>query len=608
MRVRPATIVASALALPILSALTVSFVSAQAAARDGNQFWECTGPQCPTRDNSVSTFVGGNFTATKGAAEASGSLVVRGNLYQDLDYASTYTVGLVVGGSSYPTDGSTALQVGGNITIANAGRLVVNPSTLKALHSGSIGGAVEPPGAFAVTPDLAAANSADRDRLVSTSACVAQIPSTGTTRLLQYPDRVQFVGTGSAVEVFTLSADIGTNENNLAGIEFTNIAPGATVIVNASATQPAIFTNGVSGVDRERLLWNFPTAQNATVVASAQFPGSILTGLPAGTLELDASGLDGRVYAVGDLVHGRSGGPSGNEIHGYPFTGNLACWGTPNPGTSSSAPSTPTASTAATPSATTSSSITPSPTIPTSTTPATTTPSVPTEPEPTVNPTVAPGRRASILALLKHPQGPDGARGRTVVIEVNCTDGQSRTLVVTPARSGKVALRRPIVFTKFPKPRLSCTVRELSDGAAPNAKAKATIRATVYSYRGNLLRKVTLPSSDSGTLTLRILPGRAYSVSVDNYYRFVTPTVTTPSSSAIPTSTPEPATTLTPGTQPILTPGTEPTLTPSTQPTPTPGTQQPAPATSPTRVVEPSPSATPKQSSTSPMPCLGSDC
>lgn len=570
MRVRRSTLIASTLALPALAVVT-GFLGAAQAAIDSNQFWGCTGPNCPLQDNSVSTFVGGNLTLAKGAAEASGSLVVRGNLFQDLDYGSTYTIGSVVGGASSPTDGSTALQVGGNITVANAGRLVINPPTLKAIHSGGISGAVEPLASFVVMPDVAAANSESRDRLVTTSACVAQIPSTGTTRLLQYPDRVQFIGTGAATEIFTLSADVGTDANNLAGIEFTNIAPGATVIVNSDLIQPAIFTNGVTGVDRERLLWNFPTAQNATVVAAAQFPGSILTGLPAGTLELDASGLDGRVYAVGDLVHGRSGGPSGNEIHGYPFTGNLPCWSEPTPVPSGSpSASNPTASTQATPSATTTVSITPT-TIPTQTTPATTTPSVPTDPEPTVNPTVAPGRQASILSLLKHPQGPNGSRGRAVVIEVNCTDGQSRTLVVAPTQSGKVSMKRPIIFTKFPRPRLSCTIRELADGAAANAKAKATIRVTVYSSRGNLLRKVTLPSSDSGTLTLRVLPGRAYAVSVDNYYKFVTPTVvTTPGTSTPPSSSPAPAT------------------------TPTPSPQQPTPATS-----------TPRTEVT---PCLGSDC
>ncbi|WP_434590057.1 choice-of-anchor A family protein [Streptomyces sp. A5-4] len=119
---------------------------------------------------------------------------------------------------------------------------------------------------------------------------------------------------------------------------------------------------------RERLLWNFPDAGTVRLVGSGQFQGSVLVGEPGSMTTVTLPGVNGRLFTVGSLTHSSAGG-GGQEIHAYPFNGDL-------PGCDDATP-TPTEPTPTEPTLTE-----PTPTEPTPTGPTPTEPT-PTEPTPT---------------------------------------------------------------------------------------------------------------------------------------------------------------------------------------------------------------------------------
>lgn len=65
------------------------------------------------------------------------------------------------------------------------------------------------------------------------------------------------------------------------------------------------------------LLWNFPNATNIHIKGTSQFDGMVLA--PKANVTVNASGMNGRFVAGGDVHHAASGG----EFHNYEFAGAI---------------------------------------------------------------------------------------------------------------------------------------------------------------------------------------------------------------------------------------------------------------------------------------------
>ncbi|WP_265693950.1 choice-of-anchor A family protein, partial [Streptomyces griseolus] len=74
---------------------------------------------------------------------------------------------------------------------------------------------------------------------------------------------------------------------------------------------------------RERLMWNFPDATEIRLRGAAQFQGSVLVGDPSSMTTLSMSGTNGRFYTAGSLTHTSEAQSGGQELHAYPFEGDL---------------------------------------------------------------------------------------------------------------------------------------------------------------------------------------------------------------------------------------------------------------------------------------------
>jgi choice-of-anchor A domain-containing protein len=306
----------------------------------------CSGSQCPAtwppvnngdfvgRDASINVFAGGDMRVVGRAAESEGKVVVLGSLDVAKDGGGVYNMGVAGVGSRVPPPNDTDfVSVGGTTTVREGDRILVGGSDSKSVatgdfrHAGRLTGIVEVvrPGMVVQDPAAVTPYLGLRTEIENFSTCIAEQAATGTVK--EEFGTVRFTGDGkSAVQVFNVTRSIG-EPGRMAGIEFTGIPDGATVLVNMLGDAPLINTYTGSGLPgdqltglRPTLLWNFPTATSATIAGSAQFQGSVLAGNPSGTTTISQPGVDGRVYLAGNLVHT---GTAGTEIHSYPFTGTL---------------------------------------------------------------------------------------------------------------------------------------------------------------------------------------------------------------------------------------------------------------------------------------------
>ncbi|QIK83460.1 choice-of-anchor A family protein [Sanguibacter sp. HDW7] len=343
-------------------------------------------------DNAINTFVGGDFTATAGATEAEGRMIVRGNatFAQNPDY---YFGIAGVGSRIVAPPGTEVLQVGGNLTvttkltvvsfagstnypywIAHSGTLTGTPS-FQSLPGQPAGGVVKRAGIGALY-DNAVTN------LTARSASLKALPTTGTIA----PDGPYLKATGdgtSMLQVFTYPVHTGTGAAPAQDLTFGGIPAGATVIINVPGTGTVdVKLNGVDSATTatarvsRNILWNVPDATTVAFSGSAQTTGSIMVGNPASTTTITIPGANGRIFVAGNLVHAGSGG---NELHAYPFTGTL-------PGSSPTPTVTPTGTSTPTPTATSTGTPTPTPTA-TSTGTPTPTPTATSTGTPTPTPT-----------------------------------------------------------------------------------------------------------------------------------------------------------------------------------------------------------------------------
>ncbi|MEV6202022.1 choice-of-anchor A family protein [Streptomyces sp. NPDC051771] len=346
------------------------------------------------RDNAINVYVGGDFLVREAAAEAEGKVVVLGNVDQSkrADVSQVYNVGIAgVGSRVVPDDDEPFLNVGGNITVATGQRLLTEEGAIsgETLYAGTVTGTVVPTpvkSASAVTPYLAL-----RDQLTDASQCYAYVDGasrTATGTAVNNGSETVFTGDGtSALQVFTVDFDLETAGGGQQGIVFANIPANATVLVNVLGDDRTIDTyiNGLPGL-RDRLLWNFPDATRVKFEGTAQFAGSVLVGNQASTATITMPGMNGRFFTTGNLTHASEpGGGGGQEIHNYPFDGDLpSCDEDPTPTepTPTETTPTPTEPTPTEPTPTEPTPTEPTPTEPTPTEPTPTEPT-PTEPTPT---------------------------------------------------------------------------------------------------------------------------------------------------------------------------------------------------------------------------------
>ncbi|MDV9188404.1 choice-of-anchor A family protein [Streptomyces sp. SR27] len=339
------------------------------------------------RDNNINIFVGGDFLVREAAAEAEGKVVVLGAFDQNkkAGVSAVYNVGVAGVGSRVPPDnGTDFLTVGKDLTVASGQRLLAEEGSVSGVvrYGGTLSGTVAP------TPvhdaDAAAPYTALRDQLTDASQCYAYVNGasrTPTGTAVNNGSETLFTGDGtSSLQVFNIDFDLESASGGQQGIAFAGIPADATVLVNVLGGERVVdsYIAGLPDGLRDRVLWNFPDASRVKFEGTAQFAGGVLIGNQASTTTITMPGMNGRFFTTGNLTHSsETTGGGGQEIHAYPFNGDLPDCTDPTP------TPTPTEPTPTEP--------TPTPTEPTPTpTPTEPTPT-PTEPTPTpTEPTPAP--------------------------------------------------------------------------------------------------------------------------------------------------------------------------------------------------------------------------
>lgn len=392
---RFASISAGAAAAVCVAALVVTDGAVAAPLPGG--LGPCVGSACPGkyppvnngdyagRDNGINVYVGGEFQVREAAAEAEGRVVVLGNfdMAKRAGASAIYNVGIAgVGSRVPPPDGGDFLTTGGNVSVAADQRLLADGGVVR--HAGTVTGTVT--GTLEKDPDAAKPYLGLREDLQVASKCYAREgttprPATGTARNEGY--RTLFTGDGkSALQVFNVDFDLTGATGGMQGIEFEGIPAGATILVNMVGAARTIntYTGDLNDQDplnklRDRLLWNFPDATKVKIAGGAQFQGSVLIGEPGSTATVTASGMNGRFFTTGSLVHSSEAtGGGGQEFHAYPFNGDLPeCGTSPSATPSSSTSSSSSSSSSTSPTTTSSSSTSPTSTSPTSSSPTSTT-------------------------------------------------------------------------------------------------------------------------------------------------------------------------------------------------------------------------------------------
>ncbi|WP_245536703.1 choice-of-anchor A family protein [Thiothrix nivea] len=315
-----------------MTAICLGFAVAQpgllSAASLPTGFGTCEGQYCPASyqspqncglngaDSGYSVFVGGNLTSN--AAELEGLGLIGGNLTLN----SQYNVGQVgVGSCTTAPWGGDQLQVGGSINDVSKVRL---PNT---------GGGYRQNGAG--IPNFTTYVSEAISGLTSISSCLGGFDETADSQVY----RGTLLSQWGQV---TLDCDSGIKTNGMcpAGIylfdQATDIDVGyissldasvfpsdgsATLIINMTGVSATVRVQSANStpthVISRYLLWNFPNATTVNIEGSSQFDGMVLA--PKANVTVNASGMNGRFVAGGDVVHN----PGGSEFHNYDFIGSI---------------------------------------------------------------------------------------------------------------------------------------------------------------------------------------------------------------------------------------------------------------------------------------------
>ncbi|GHG70162.1 choice-of-anchor A family protein [Streptomyces griseocarneus] len=295
------------------------------------------------RDNGVNVFVGGDFAVRDAAAGAEGRVVVVGgfDLAKGAGAPLSYNVGAVGVGSRVPPDnGSPFLRVGGDLKLAAGQRLLAEDGPV----NGTVAFAGQQAGTGTVSPKAVrdaravAAYEGVREELTAASTCYAYdkgVPRKPTGTAVNQGKVTVFTGNGtSGFQVFNVPFDLVGPDGSAQDFSFRKIPARATVLVNViseSGDTRTINTSAgaLTGVRRERLLWNIPDAKVVRIAGSGQLQGSVLVGRHSSTTRLSVPAVNGRVFTAGSLAHeSGTGGPGGQTIHAYPFEGVLPECGT----------------------------------------------------------------------------------------------------------------------------------------------------------------------------------------------------------------------------------------------------------------------------------------
>ncbi|NIJ53366.1 choice-of-anchor A family protein [Dyadobacter arcticus] len=271
-------------------------------------------------DQSYSVIVGGNYSvSSNGGREVEGRVAIGGNLIIDnIGYGMSQSGG----GTFVVGDGGSTFPVAVQGSVSGSGTLGVgfNKGGSYIVRSGG-------PNTVASSGGSAGQSKSQNQGTsgVNISTIIADMKSYSKIMCSAIPTGVAsgagFVGTNATNEVFTVN-----NSSLIGNLSFTNIAPGATVLVNieGSGSLDVNWTarigrtaeSGTADADATvyNVIFNFCDATNVSFNNS--FIGTVL--IPNGGAEIKQS-FDGRIYASGNLVH--SGESS--EIHNYPFIGDL---------------------------------------------------------------------------------------------------------------------------------------------------------------------------------------------------------------------------------------------------------------------------------------------
>ncbi|MGW6708999.1 choice-of-anchor A family protein [Streptomyces sp. NPDC054956] len=320
----------------------------------------CLGARCPDPfppievgndpngfDEGINIFVGADFLVRERAAEAEGKVVVLGSFDQNKNLAEAgggYNIGIVGAGSLVrPPAGSDFLTTGRNVTVAANQRLISDGGVVR--HAGTAPGPGTVTGPLVADPAATAPYAGLRDELTSASRCYARVdgrPRTATGTAVNRDGFTVFTGDNtSSLQVFNVDFDMAGAGGGAIGIRFERIPAGATVLVNVLGTSRTLSTFSGSINDtgasadawngyRTRLLWNFPDATSVQLTGSGQFQGSVLVGEQSSRTTVTLPGTNGRFFTTGELVHTSARG-GGQEMHAYPFNGDLPNCGEPVP-------------------------------------------------------------------------------------------------------------------------------------------------------------------------------------------------------------------------------------------------------------------------------------
>ncbi|MFJ2092487.1 choice-of-anchor A family protein [Streptomyces sp. NPDC087901] len=316
----------------------------------------CLGDDCPStwpdpnsdpvtyHDSNINIFVGGDYLVREAAAEAEGKIVTLGqfDMRKREGVSEIYNVGVAgVGSRVPPPNGADYLTVGGDLTVQSGKRLLAEEGGNHGVvrYAQGLSGTVIPGPVH--DADATDPYTPLRDQLTAASHCYAyddnedhRRPANGTVE--KDGADTYFNGDGtSALQVFSVDADLTTEAGGQAGISFRDIPDGATVLVNLYGSTRNISTYmgslPQSGL-REHLMWNFPDATTIGLKGTGQFQGSVLIGQQSSIATLAMSGTSGRFYSAGSLTHTSEGESGGQELHAYPFDGDLPdCGEEPSP-------------------------------------------------------------------------------------------------------------------------------------------------------------------------------------------------------------------------------------------------------------------------------------
>jgi choice-of-anchor A domain-containing protein len=252
---------------------------------------------------AYNVFIFGNGTFTSQNTDTMGDLAAGGNVS-----LSSYQVAQGIAGTN-ASPNPARLVVGGKLTASNgsvgsngAGSIYTNstPSLTSFTATG---------GVHAQT--LISSFSADATQYTNLSTLISDQATNGTTSGLLAGNTLNFSGTASGLNIFTVSGA------TLSSSQTINIsAPsGSTVLINVTGAS-ASFSNGSvndSSVGAGHVLWNFYQSTSVNLVGSKDPEGSILAPL---------AGVTGGFGALhGQLV---ADSYSGNtQFDSTPFTGSL---------------------------------------------------------------------------------------------------------------------------------------------------------------------------------------------------------------------------------------------------------------------------------------------